>query len=90
MQDVIQMPKIVVNVYSALILVLDSKIQDIGKETVKLHHVKIIQYATILPPHDVLAAQGSWLKSMWRSTQVQLDALQSPEHPNPNVVISRR
>lgn len=41
MQDVIQMPKIVVNVYSALILVLDSKIQDIGKETVKLHHVKI-------------------------------------------------
>lgn len=58
-QDAIQMPKIGVNLYLALILVLDSKIQDIGKETVKLHHVKIIQYATILPPHDVLAAQGS-------------------------------
>lgn len=53
------MPKIVVNLYLALLLTLDFKIQDTGKETEMLHYVKIFWCTTILlPSHDIPAAQG--------------------------------
>lgn len=42
------MPKIVVNLYLALILILNFNIQNPGEETVRLYYGKIICCATIL------------------------------------------
>lgn len=53
------MPKIA-NLYLALILILDSKIQDTKKETAILYYIKIMWYATILLlSHNALVVQGS-------------------------------